>query len=409
MGKSLAGKELGQGISQRKDGRYQARFTNRFGKRQTIYANTLNEVRQKLRNEQYEDEKKLNVVSSDMTMDEWYEVWMDTCKKNCRETTRANYACAYNRIRESLGWRKLSSINLIIMQQAFNELKTDCSRKDTRRILVDMYNKAIDADLVAKNIAMQVNPIVSKDHCVEEPRVLTLEETEWFLEAAEHYRYYNPFCLALETGMRIGEILGLKWSDIDFSNQVIYVRRTLVYVKCTDENNPKYGKKINTFHEPKTEKEKRKIPMTLRAYQILKNQRIWKDELLKKLNGRKAPEGFEDLVFVTTRNAPINQTDTDLVMKFISDRIADKHDGFKPLTPHTLRHTFATRCIERGMNPKTVQVIMGHSSVNITMNLYCHVTEDTLFSEMQKFESGVGTADNISDGVKLVSKSKIIS
>lgn len=143
--------------------------------------------------------------------------------------------------------------------------------------------------------------------------------------------------------------------------------------------------------------------MTLRAYQILKNQRIWKDELLKKLNGRKAPEGFEDLVFVTTRNAPINQTDTDLVMKFISDRIAEKHDGFKPLTPHTLRHTFATRCIERGMNPKTVQVIMGHSSVNITMNLYCHVTENTLFSEMQKFESGVGTADNISDGVKLVS------
>lgn len=61
------------------------------------------------------------------------------------------------------------------------------------------------------------------------------------------------------------------------------------------------------------------------------------------------------------------------------------------------------------MNPKTVQVIMGHSSVNITMNLYCHVTEDTLFSEMQKFESGVGTAYNISDGVKFVSKSKIIS
>lgn len=69
MGKSLAGKELGQGVSQRKDGRYQARFTNRFGKRQTIYAKTLNETHQKLRNEQYEDEKKLNVVSSDMTLD----------------------------------------------------------------------------------------------------------------------------------------------------------------------------------------------------------------------------------------------------------------------------------------------------------------------------------------------------
>ena len=88
MGKSLTGKELGQGITQRKDGRYQARFTNRFGKRQTIYGKTINEIRQKLRTEQYEDEKQINVVSSDMTLDEWFEIWMNTCKNNCRDTTR---------------------------------------------------------------------------------------------------------------------------------------------------------------------------------------------------------------------------------------------------------------------------------------------------------------------------------
>ena len=131
------------------------------------------------------------------------------------------------------------------------------------------------------------------------------------------------------------------------------------------EYGPKYGKKINEFHEPKTEKGKRKIPMTLKAYQILKRQKLWKAEIEAK--GKKAPEGFEDLVFVTTRNAPISQNDTELVMKVISDRIAKEHEKFKPLTPHTLRHTFATRCIERGMNSKTVQVILGHSSVNITV------------------------------------------
>lgn len=256
------------------------------GRDRLIYAKTLNEIRQKLRNEQYEDEKKLN------------------------------------------------NINLITMQQAFNELKTDMSRKDTRRIFIDI-------------------------------------------------RYFNTFSLALETGMRIGELLGLKWSDIDFENQTIYVNRTLVYVTCRDEASPKYGKKMNEFHEPKTEKGKRKIPMTLKAYQILKRQKLWKAEIEAK--GKKAPEGFEDLVFVTTRNAPVSQNDTDLVMKVISDRIAKEHEKFKPLTPHTLRHTFAIRCIERGMNPKTVQVILGHSSVNITMNLYCHVTEDKLISEMSKF------------------------
>ena len=80
MGKSLNGKELGKGISQRKDGLYQARFVNRFGKRETIYAKTLNEIRHQLRTEQYEDEKMLNVISKEMTLDEWYEIWMNNPK-----------------------------------------------------------------------------------------------------------------------------------------------------------------------------------------------------------------------------------------------------------------------------------------------------------------------------------------
>jgi integrase len=401
MGKSLAGKELGQGISQRKDGRYQARFTNRFGKRQTIYGKTVNEIRQKLRTEQYEDEKKLNVVNSNMTLDEWFEVWMDTCKKNCRDSTRHNYRMSYNRIKESLGWRKLSGLNLIVMQQAFNELKTDASRKDSRRVLVDILNRAVDADLLNKNIAKQINTVVTKDSEPEEPRVLTQEETDLFLEVASYYRNFNEFSLALETGMRIGEILGLKWSDIDFEHQTIYVNRTLVYAKCDDKADPQYGKWRFDFHDPKTEKGRRKIPMTLKAYQILKKQRFWKSGIESK--GRRAPEGYEDLVFVTTNNTPISPRDTTVVMRNISNRIALKHPDFKPLTPHTLRHTFATRCIECGMNPKTLQIILGHSTINITMNLYCHVTEDTLISEMSKFESGTAEQGvNPLDGVKVV-------
>ena len=100
MGKSLNGKELGKGISQRKDGLYQARFVNRFGKRETIYAKTLNEIRHQLRTEQYEDEKMLNVISKEMTLDEWYEIWMNTCKKNCRNSTKETYAGHYRRIQK---------------------------------------------------------------------------------------------------------------------------------------------------------------------------------------------------------------------------------------------------------------------------------------------------------------------
>ena len=393
MGKSLTGKELGQGITQRKDGRFQARFTNRFGKRQTIYGKTINEIRQKLRTEQYEDEKQINVVSSDMTLDEWFEIWMNTCKNNCRDTSRHTYRVSYNRIKESLGWRKLSGLNLIVMQQAINGLKTDASRQDTKKLLVDMLNKAIDSDLLHKNVAKQINTIVTKDSTPEEPRVLTIEETEWFLEAASHYRYFNEFSLALETGMRIGEIIGLKWSDIDFMNRTIYVNRTLVYIKSDDKDSPNFDKWGFEFHEPKTEKGRRKIPMTLKAYQILKKQLLWKRSI--EVKGYEAPEGYEDLVFTTTKNMPISPRDTTVVMKYITERIRKKRPDFEPVTPHTLRHTFATRCIERGMNPKTLQIILGHSTIQLTMNLYCHVTDDMLISEMSKFENGA-------NGVKVV-------
>lgn len=115
MGKSLNGKELGKGISQRKDGLYQARFINRFGKRETIYAKTLNEIRHQLRTEQYEDEKALNVISKEMTLDEWYEIWMNTCKRNCRNSTKETYASHYRRIQKELGFRKQASLNLIVL------------------------------------------------------------------------------------------------------------------------------------------------------------------------------------------------------------------------------------------------------------------------------------------------------
>ena len=93
-----------------------------------------------------------------------------------------------------------------------------------------MLNKAVDSDLLHKNVAKQINTVVSKDSKPEEPRVLTIEETDLFLEAASHYRYFNVFSLALETGMRIGEIIGLKWSDIDFNNGIININKSSQYL-----------------------------------------------------------------------------------------------------------------------------------------------------------------------------------
>lgn len=376
MGKSLNGKELGRGITQRKDGIYQGRFVNRFGKKQTIYASTLNEVRQKLRNAQYEDEKALNVVTKDITLDEWYEVWMDTCKKNCRASTKESYATHYRRIQKALGWRKLTSLNLIILQQAINELVSDNARKNSKKILVDMLDKAVDADLLIKNVAKQINPVITKEE-KRERRVLTVKEEEMFLKQAEGSFYYNLYVVALDTGLRVGELMGLTWNDVDLKKKVLYVRHTLCYFR-------KDGKYIHEMHDTKTKNSRRTIPLTQRAYDALKQQKVQKFQI--RLKGKVAPEGFEDLVFVTRNNRPTQQFLVQECMLLTIKHIQKTNLEYEVFSPHSFRHTFATRAIENGMQPKTLQKILGHASLQMTMDLYCHVTEDILFDAMKLME-----------------------
>ncbi|EXG86145.1 site-specific recombinase XerD [Clostridium sp. ASBs410] len=376
MGKSLKGKELGKGISQRKDGLYQARFVNRFGKTITLYAKTYNEVMQKLRTEQYEDDKQINVIKKDTTLEEWYNVWLNTCKKNCRNSTKEAYATHYKRIKDDLGWRKLVSLNLVIMQEAINKLNSDNERRNTKKILVDMLNKALDSDLITKNVATQINTIITKEE-KNKRRVLTRGETEKFLSMAEKKFYFNLFELALETGMRIGELCALQWKDIDLKNKAIYVQHTLCYFR-------RDGKYVFEMHETKTNNGKRTIPLTIKAIMALNRQRVQKQEIM--FRGNEASEGYEDLVFVTKNNKPTQLFLVKDCICGIIKKIQKEDDGFKPFTPHTFRHTFATRAIENGVQPKTLQHLLGHGTLQMTMDLYCHVTEDTLFTEMQKME-----------------------
>ena len=376
MGKSLNGKELGNGISQRKDGLYQARFINRFGKRQTIYAKTLNEVRHKLRTEQYNDEKAINVVDENMTLDEWFDIWLSTCKKNCRSSTKGSFITHYKRIQEELGWRKLTSLNLIVMQEAFNKLKTDNARKNSKKILVDMLNKAVDTDLLVKNVAKQINTVIAKEE-KKDRRVLTIRETELFLEQAKGTFYENLFILALETGLRVGELSALQWEDIDFKKKVIHVKHTLCYFS-------KNGKYVFEMHDTKTNNGKRTIPLTAKAINSLKCQNLQKQEII--LKGKTAKEEFQNLVFVTKNNQPTQQFLINQCMQLVIQNMNKAGIDFSPFTLHTLRHTFATRAIECGMNPKTLQKLLGHGTLQMTMDLYCHVTEDTLFLEMENFE-----------------------
>lgn len=373
MGKSLSGKELGQGISQRKDGRYQARFINRFGKRQTIYAMSLRDIRQKLRTEQYTDDRQGNSINNNVTLNEWYDVWITTCKKHCRDTTKRTYAIQYERLRAELGWRKLINLNFVVIQRAFNNLKSDDSRKDCKALLIDMLNRAAESDLINKNPALLVNTAIDGKEKVEK-RVLTAEEIDILYRFAKGSQLYAVLVLALNTGMRIGEILGLTWDCVDFEKGILRVEKTLCYL-------PNNGAAIYEFHPPKSKAGKRNIPMPKKVWEILHDQRVRDDQVNAKFQPQ---EGFEKLVFTSKTNRPIHESNIRASINRLVDRInaQNPEKEFKRFTPHCLRHTFATNCIAKGMKPKTLQRLMGHNSLQMTMDLYCHVLDETLKEEM---------------------------
>lgn len=376
MGKSLKGKELGRGISQRKNGTYQGRFTDRFQNRHTVYAKTYNEIRHKLRDAEYENDKRINIKNEKLTLDEWYEIWVKTYKQHCRNSTLKVYENYYKRIKADLGWIMLSNLNLHIMQETLNKLGSDNIRKYTKMILADMLEKAVDSELVIKNHARKLKTVLT-DNEKKERRVLTIDETNIFLEAAKGRFYYNLFVLALETGMRIGELCGLMWSDIDLDKKVLYVNRTLCYLNVD-------GKRIFDIHKPKTKSGQRVIPLTQKAVEALERQKIQKQMIIFK--GNYAEEKFSDLVFVTGNNKPTQDTLIKSCIDLVVKKIQKTNKDFESLSPHTFRHTFATRAIENGIQPKSLQKLLGHASLKMTMDLYCHVTDETLFDEMQKME-----------------------
>ncbi len=400
MGKSIEGKELGQGIAQKKNGRYEARYIDRFGNRKSISGYNLKDVKKRFNEAIYENEKEIN-VRDNIKLDEWYERWMNVYKyDSIRENTKRHYNQIYAKhISPYLGKRNLSDITQLQIKELIKKLDKQGYQFETKNkvkvILIDIFNKAMINEFVKKNPAKGISV---KRNIEKEVQILSLENQIAFFDCCKGTFYDNFFNVALTTGMRIGEIAALRWKDLDFENKVIKVNRTLVYQKYEGDE----GKAFH-FELPKTKTSLREIPINHQCEIALKKQYLQKNVVRDKAPiEKKVEQQFSDLLFTTKFNTPLNSQIICEAIKKIVDEMnltRDITDEIAVFSCHCFRHTFATRCFESGIQPKTVQSYLGHASLQMTMDLYTTVLKEHKMSEMNKLDKMLENISEIGDSM----------
>lgn len=407
MGKDLKGKELGKGITQRKDGSYHARFTNRFDKRQSVYGKTLKEVKNNLAMAMSEDISKKNVVQPGTTVDQWYEKWMRIYKKPVvRANTVRQYQYVYeHNIRPYIGNIKLADVTKLMVTDVMNQLKAKGyaweSLNKVKVLLTDMFDRAIEDEFAVRNPAKGARNPRNKPQ--KQVKALSREDQLDFFQCSNGTFYDNLFRTAVSTGLRPGELFALTENDIDFENMEIHVTKTLLYQKLE-------GDTCKTFHidDPKTYTSRRTVPINKYCEEALKKQ-----ILLHKLVCNNSPYRgkleFPDLIFCTKFGTPLNSVLYSSAIEKIVNEInlmRDPLDLMEKFSGHCFRHTFATRCFEAGIQPKTVQTYLGHASLQMTMDLYTSVMKQKKTEDMKLLEDTIGL-DKV-DKISVARSNKII-
>lgn len=289
-------------------------------------------------------------------------------EKTTRPNTVRNYRERYeHNIRDVIGDMVISEVKPMHCQKVLNLMENSYKGSAIEQCRITMASMFFYAQ---ENQIIPISPVVKSvktpKKIEKKVRFLTLEEQDKFLKAAEGTGNYCQFALILQTGLRTGEMIGLKWEDIDFRKRTVSVNRTMEF---------RYGDQEFRIGEPKSKADYRTIPMTKAAYDILKAKEKER-HAIKVLDIR-----YKDFVFINRKGMPTKNSTYDSAIYKIADKA-----GIPRFSMHTLRHTFATRAIEAGMKPKTLQEILGHANIGVTMNLYVHITEDEKEKEIKKFE-----------------------
>lgn len=359
----------------RADGRLQKKITIN-GKAYFVYGKTAQELfnAEKIKREEVAKgfERRTNP-----TLREYYDRWSAARRGSVKETTLRSQDKIFNvtspiyinTAARSFGEIKIKEITIDDLRTVQAELlKTRRTRtvNDYMAFINHLMRDAMKERIIDYNPCCLLNNLKRTEEQARDTkhRALAKEELKAFFECdrCKKSSYYNVFRFALNTGMRAGEIGALKYTDI--RKDMIFVERTITR---TESGAYTIG------DEAKTAAGRRAIPINDQIKVIVKAQK----EINEMLYGEYIP--LDDCLFKSPNGGLLSVTQLDRDIKRICDKI-----NIEPFTMHAFRATFATRCIESNMNPKTLQELLGHSNFNITMSLYGHALTDTKKQEMEK-------------------------
>lgn len=356
------------------NGTYQARMTvgydeNGKQKRQAKYFKTMKDAKEWITEVKAARDKGDCIEPSKMTVGEWLDIWMTEYKKrSIRPSSYKAYSSVVEQcIKPALGKHKLKDLRHEMIQKFVNDLsdkgQVHMSIVRAHSILHGALDQAVTNGLVLKNVSLKVKfPKQSKK---ESMRVLSAEEQAKFIEFAKDDPYGEIFIIMLATGLRIGEALVLTWNDIDFDKGMLQVNKTLTYKRMG--SNFKLGVGLT-----KTEAGTREVPL-LDSITNLLQEKIRQDI-----------PNQHNLLFSNISGELLDSS----VVRSHFHQIAKKV-GIDGVHPHTLRHTFATRGLENGIDLKVMQELLGHSSIKMTADTYTHVLPDKKKDSIMKIKDTI--------------------
>ena len=380
--------------SVRKNGGYEYKYPIGNGKRRSIYADTLEELRQleKAIQKDVVDGIKLD---NNMTVNDVYEKWCKV-KRGLRDSTFHNYKYMYDMfVFPDFGRRKIADIRRSDVRAYYNHLNEDkglalTTLDNIHTVLHQVLELAVEDNYIRANPAdkalQELKRSSKKGKKVKEEtaRALTVPEMnlfEEFLRTDPRYETWQPiFTIMLWTGMRVGEFTGLQWDDVDFDKNLIHVQRTLVYFDQGGAKRCSYAKTANGD---------RFIPMLPQVREsFFKLKKIYE---LADIKSTMEVDGLSDFVFLNRFGRPYNQSSLNKGLgRLMRDCNFKQMDSGKPdpimlppLSNHWLRHTFVTRCVEAGLPVKAVQMVAGHADIETTMDIYANCTPDYVTKEMR--------------------------